>query len=81
MKDWRAEIDQESGLDLRGPQVSQQLGHMILGNSGASLQLNDQAIRDEKIGKIVPDDRSILISYLQRELRESFNSLLRQAVG
>jgi hypothetical protein len=49
LEPWRTEVDQESVLDLGGPEIAQELGDVLIGQSAHCLQFDDEAASHEEI--------------------------------
>ena len=68
-------------LNSGAAQVAEQLGGMLVSQSLAGFQLDNQFTEDKQVGKIITKHGSVLIEHLQGVLLLDLNTRLAKPVG
>jgi hypothetical protein len=74
------EVDQQSVLDARRPQIAKYLSNVFIQERLARLDFNDEAFLDEQIGEVVPQDRSVFVADFQRVLSHDAQTEIAESV-
>ena len=68
-------------LNPAAAQIAKKLSDMLVGKSFARFQFDDQFAVNQQIGKIITENRSILVQHLQSVLLFNLNARLAKPIG